>query len=352
MHLTTLRNFTAFQNRFRMPGSETGGVGNFWYSFDYGLAHFVSIDGETDYPNSPEWPFAKDVKGNQTHPFANQTYVTDSGPFGDVDGNYNDKTAYAQYKWLKKDLESVDRCKTPWVIAMSHRPFYSSQVSSYQKTIRAAFEDLMLENGVDLYLSGYANHAFCPTPIACANFVYRHIHWYERLLPLGSNGTIDKASVINNNTYWTNPGVSMAHIINGAAGNIESHSTLDSDPLLDFTTYLDQTNFGFGGLTVHNATALSWTYIHGSDGSKGDELTLLKRDVSTGTCASSSSSSTATSLTTATSTSQPSGVTTVTEVVTSYTTYCPGSTVITAGSSTYTVTQASRVQPPGYSDQV
>ncbi|UKZ81560.1 hypothetical protein TrVFT333_009332 [Trichoderma virens FT-333] len=296
---SSLTNFTAFQNRFRMPGGETGGVGNFWYSFDYGLAHFVSLDGETDYPNSPEWPFAKDVKGNQTHPFANQTYVTDSGPFGAVDGDYNDKKAYAQYQWLKKDLESV---------------------SSYQKTIRAAFEDLMLQNGVDLYLSG-------------------HIHWYERLLPLGSNGTIDEASVINNNTYWTNPGVSMAHIINGAAGNIESHSTLGSDPLLNITTYLDQTNFGFGGLTVHNATALSWSYIHGSDGSKGDELTLLKRD-SKGTCGSSSSSSAATSVATATSASQSAGATTITEVVTSYTTYCPGSTVFTAGSSTYTVTQA------------
>ncbi|KAM0453095.1 hypothetical protein ACHAPV_009210 [Trichoderma viride] len=320
------RNFTAFQNRFRMPGGETGGVGNFWYSFDYGLAHFVSIDGETDYPNSPEWPFAKDVKGNQTHPWANQTYVTDSGPFGSVDGNYKDKTAYAQYQWLKKDLESVDRCKTPWVIAMSHRPFYSSQVSAYQATIRAAFEDLMLENGVDLYLSG-------------------HIHWYERLLPLGSNGTIDSASVINNNTYWTNPGVSMAHIINGAAGNIESHSTLGSSHLLNITTYLDQTNYGFGGLTIHNATALSWSYIHGSDGTEGDKLTLLKR-ASTGTCSPSSSSSaaasgTATSAPTsiAVSSSVPSGATTVTEVVTSYTTYCPGSTTFTAGSSTYTVTE-------------
>ncbi|KAL7947640.1 hypothetical protein V8C42DRAFT_363945 [Trichoderma barbatum] len=286
------RNFTAYQNRFRMPGDETGGVGNFWYSFDYGLAHFVSIDGETDYPNSPEWPFAKDVKGNQTHPFANQTYVTDSGPFGAVNGDYTDKKAYAQYQWLKKDLESIDRCKTPWVIAMSHRPFYSSQVSSYQKTIRAAFEDLMLENGVDIY-------------------------------------SLD-----------TFTGVSMAHIINGAAGNIESHSTLDSDPLLDITTYLDQTNFGFGGLTVHNATALSWSYIHGSDGSKGDELTLLKRDYSKGSCGLSSSSSASTSVATATSASQSAGVTTITEVVTSYTTYCPGSTVFTAGSSTYTVTQA------------
>lgn len=138
----------------------------------------------------------------------------------------------------------------------------------------------------------------------------------------------------------------MAHIINGAAGNIESHSTLGSDPLLDITTYIDQTNYGFGRLTIHNATALSWSYIHGSDGTEGDKLTLLKRSTSVRTCSSSSTSaatSSVASISIAESSSVPLGATTVTEVVTSYTTYCPGSTTFTAGSSTYTVTEASRI---------
>jgi acid phosphatase len=147
------RNFTAYQHRFRMPGAETGGVGNFWYSFDYGLAHFVSMDGETDYANSPEWSFAEELSGNETHPKESETYLTDSGPFGRV-GNVKDTKSYEQYQWLKKDLASVDRKKTPWVIVMSHRPMYSSAYSSYQKNIRAAFEGLMLEHGVDAYLSG------------------------------------------------------------------------------------------------------------------------------------------------------------------------------------------------------
>jgi acid phosphatase len=137
-----------------MPDEETGGVGNFWYSFDYGLAHFVSIDGETDFANSPEWTFAEDLSGNETHPKESETYITDSGPFGAVDGSVKDTKSYAQYKWLKKDLASVDRTKTPWVIVMSHRPMYSSAYSSYQKNIRAAFEGLLLEYGVDAYLSG------------------------------------------------------------------------------------------------------------------------------------------------------------------------------------------------------
>lgn len=137
-----------------MPGAETGGVGNFWYSFDYGLAHFVSIDGETDFANSPEYSFAEDVSGDETLPKESETYITDSGPFGAIDGSVKDTKSYAQYKWLKKDLESVDRKQTPWVVVMSHRPMYSTAYSSYQKDLRAAFEGLLLENGVDAYLSG------------------------------------------------------------------------------------------------------------------------------------------------------------------------------------------------------
>jgi hypothetical protein len=148
------RNFTAYQHRFRMPGSETGGVGNMWYSFDYGLAHFISIDGETDFANSPEWPFARDLKGGETSPKENETYVTDAGPFGAVT-NVSDTKTYAQYQWLEKDLASIDRTKTPWVIAMTHRPMYSSQVSSYQANVRDAFQGLLLQYGVDVYLSGY-----------------------------------------------------------------------------------------------------------------------------------------------------------------------------------------------------
>lgn len=137
-----------------MPGEETGGVGNFWYSFDYGLAHFVSIDGETDFANSPEWPFAEDIKGNETHPTAEETFITDSGPFGAVDGSYKDTKNYAQYKWLQQDLAKVDRSKTPWVFVMSHRPMYSSAYSSYQLHVREAFEGLLLKYGVDAYFSG------------------------------------------------------------------------------------------------------------------------------------------------------------------------------------------------------
>ncbi|KAL4864099.1 hypothetical protein BDV12DRAFT_205933 [Aspergillus spectabilis] len=252
------RNFTAFQHRFRMPGPETGGVGNFWYSFDYGLAHFISMDGETDFANSPFSSFQDDVTGNETLPTPNETHLTDSGPFGAVDGSFKDKYAYEQYRWLKQDLASVDRAKTPWVFVMSHRPMYSSAYSSYQKNVRDSFEDLFLDHGVDAYLSG-------------------HIHWYERMWPMGANGTIDRGSIVNNHTYMVNTGRSMTHIVNGMAGNIESHSQFGSgEGLTDITALLDTKHFGFSKLTVLNETAVKWEFIRGDTGSIGDYLTLIK----------------------------------------------------------------------------
>lgn len=140
-----------------MPGDDAGGSGgrsNFWYSFDYGLAHFISFDGETDYYQSPEYPFVADLTANETVPLENQTYITDSGPFGYINGSYKVNANYEQVQWIKNDLAKVDRSKTPWVFAMSHRPMYSSEVSSYQAHMRNAFEAIFLEYGVDAYFSG------------------------------------------------------------------------------------------------------------------------------------------------------------------------------------------------------
>lgn len=242
-----------------MPGNETGGVGNFWYSFDYGLAHFISIDGETDFAYSPEWSFAEDVKGDEALPKESETFVTDSGPFGGVEnGEVYDTKAYEQYQWLKEDLESVDRTKTPWVIVMSHRPMYSSAYSSYMMNLRDAFEELLLKHGVDAYLSG-------------------HIHWYERMYPMGRNGTLDAASVIDKNTYRANPGKSMTHIVNGMAGNIESHTEFSAGQgITNITAVLNHKQYGFSKLTVSNSTALKWEYIRGNDGKVGDSLWLFK----------------------------------------------------------------------------
>jgi hypothetical protein len=67
----------------------------------------------------------------------------------------------------------------------------------------------------------------------------------------------------------------MVHLINGAAGNIESHAN-SSKKTPDITAVRDMTSFGFSKLTVHNATTLSWKFIQGEDGHTGDALTVRK----------------------------------------------------------------------------
>jgi acid phosphatase type 7 len=41
-------NFTGYRNHFRMLSNESGGTGDFWYSFDHGMAHYIQLDTETD----------------------------------------------------------------------------------------------------------------------------------------------------------------------------------------------------------------------------------------------------------------------------------------------------------------
>nr|P20584.1 RecName: Full=Phosphate-repressible acid phosphatase; AltName: Full=Acid phosphatase PII; Flags: Precursor [Aspergillus niger]AAA32700.1 acid phosphatase [Aspergillus niger] len=138
------RNFTAYQHPFRMPGPETGGVGNFWYSFDYGLAHFVSIDGETDFANSPEWNFAEDVTGNETLPSEAETFITDSGPFGNVNGSVHETKSYEQ--WHLAEAGSGEGRPQQDPVGLRHEPppYVQFRLFLYQLHVREAFEGLLL----------------------------------------------------------------------------------------------------------------------------------------------------------------------------------------------------------------
>ena len=57
-----------------------------------------------------------------------------------------------QYEFLERDLASVDRARTPWVVFMGHRPMYS--IWGRDSDI-GAVEDLLMKNKVDLVLWGH-----------------------------------------------------------------------------------------------------------------------------------------------------------------------------------------------------
>lgn len=177
------KNFSAYLHRFRMPGEESGGFKNLWYSFDYGMVHVIFINTETDFPNAP------------------------AGPGTTLNGGHF-KGLTEQLRWLKNDLEQAvaNRNQVPWIIVTGHRPFYSSNpqfpaFSDNCVACRDAFQSLFFQYNVDFYLSA-------------------HIHWYERLFPTDQSG-----NPVSND--YNNPSGPI-YIVNGAGGAPEGAAQVKS----------------------------------------------------------------------------------------------------------------------------
>lgn len=124
----TAHKLTAYTSRFQNP--KVDGVKELYYSFDAGLVHFVMVAG----------------------------YCSEMVKYGEQpclrDGS-------KQKEWLWKDLGSVDRSVTPWVVVSFHQPFVNSNTAhSIEKeglTMQAAIEDVLFENKVDLVFSGHVH---------------------------------------------------------------------------------------------------------------------------------------------------------------------------------------------------
>lgn len=194
-----------------------------WYSFDYGLAHIVMYNTETDFEHSPDGLEVNNL---------------DSGPFG-----YKGQ----QQQWLKADLASVDRSITPWIFAGGHRPWYTTN-SPAEACIACgqAFDEILYQHGVDLVFTG-------------------HEHNSQRFLPMHANKS-DPAG-------YNNP-KAPAYLVAGAAGNIEGLTKNKNFPE-GFAWGNDQ-DYAFGSITVHNRTHITSKFFRSYDGAKIDEQTLYK----------------------------------------------------------------------------
>ncbi|KAK9320483.1 Metallo-dependent phosphatase-like protein [Lipomyces orientalis] len=221
-------NFTAYRDHFRMPSAESGGVDNFWYSWDHGMVHYVQIDTETDLGHGYIAPDEPGGSGKE-----------DSGPFGRLN---------QQTDWLEKDLASVDRTKTPWVIVSAHRPYYAAQQGANICTsCRDVFEPILLKHNVDLVFFG-------------------HIHFYERNAPI-ANGVADPNELDNPSAPW--------YILNGAGGHYDGIDTYD-EPLPDYVRFIQDTTYGWSRLTFHNCTHMTHEFIVSGNGTVLDTATLYK----------------------------------------------------------------------------
>ncbi|KAJ6023782.1 hypothetical protein N7540_004579 [Penicillium herquei] len=237
------KNFTDFMHRFdrTMPTPFTSSSTNttaqqlaaqaksyalppFWYSFEYGMAHIVMINTETDFPDAPDG--------------TDGSADLDSGPFG---------KSGQQLEFLKADLASVDRTVTPWLIVGGHRPWYSTGGSdNICDPCQDAFEELLYTYGVDLAVFG-------------------HVHNSQRFTPL-YNGTVDPRNL-------TDPKAPM-YIIAGGAGNIEGLSDVGTEPSYTEFAYAD--DYSYASLKLLDEQHLQVDFIRSSTGEVLDTSTLYK----------------------------------------------------------------------------
>lgn len=130
-----------------------------WYSFDYGPAHIISINTETDFEGAEE-----------------ADHGDAGGIFGVASGHFAPDGAYL--KWLEADLKAANanRAERPWVIAMGHRPWFlrDGDAKNYpgntghMEAVKKAHAELFRKYGLDLYITA-------------------HEHSYHRLTPIGAN---------------------------------------------------------------------------------------------------------------------------------------------------------------------
>ena len=213
----------AFQTRFKMPYEYSSGTGNFWYSYDIGMAHIISASSEHDY--------------NSTSP---------------------------QMKWLIDDLKMANknRINIPWIIFTIHRPIYCSEAGAYNShrpgcKIQRAFEPLLIKYKVDLVTVG-------------------HEHCYERIHPV-INGTVVTfpTKLSNGKDLYENPKAPL-HIVVGTAGAFQHEKWVDPIPPWSArrfangncstdnnkntcTKYTD--TFGYGHLKIENSTYLEFEFV-------------------------------------------------------------------------------------------
>ncbi|GMF36896.1 unnamed protein product [Phytophthora lilii] len=247
--MNMLRNFTAYNSRFKMPSKEVGGTLNMWYSFENGPLHFTSVSSETDYKGEPSNQYADPPR---------------NGHFGD------------QLAWVEADLKkaAANRDNVPWIIVGMHRPLYDvagcpNGVPADQNAyIQAAFEDLFIKYKVDVVLTG-------------------HQHYYERQTPI-RNSTAVMDGVSSDLKTYENPQAPV-YIVSGACGTVEGLDLMPDPNNATWNAASNYIDYGFSTLEA-NRSMLSWKFLNSSNQAVLDEFVMWKTTAAVEGCADANSS--------------------------------------------------------------
>nr|XP_025693638.1 purple acid phosphatase 15 isoform X3 [Arachis hypogaea] len=237
------KTFVAYSSRFAFPSEESGSSSTLYYSFNAGGIHFIMLGAYTSFDKSGE-----------------------------------------QYKWLEKDLASVEREVTPWLVATWHPPWYSTYTAHFREAecMRVEMEDLLYQYGVDIVFNG-------------------HVHAYERsnrvynytldpcgpvYITVGDGGNREKMAITHADEPGNCPEPSSTpdKLINGGlfcgfnftSGPAQGQFCWDRQP--DYSA-IRESSFGHGILEVKNETHALWIWHRNQDyyGIAGDEIYIVRQ---------------------------------------------------------------------------
>jgi hypothetical protein len=190
----TANGITAISTQYRFAGMPTQGRkdGCMYFSYEVGPAHVISL--ASFYP-----------------------------------GGFSSSSPLTQ--WLKADLASIDKAKTPWVLVSLHAPWYNSNTAHQGdgEEMRAALEDMLVKGGVSAFFTG-------------------HVHAYERSHPVVNNAVVAG-------------GAGPVHFNIGDAG-AGLYTSWKSTPAW---SAFHSAQFGHGEFVIVNATHAHWTWHRNAD---------------------------------------------------------------------------------------
>jgi len=212
-------NFTSYKARFQMPGEVSGGIDDFYFSYDYSGIHFVSMCTE-DYA-------------------------------------YTYRPGSRQYNWLEQDLDRANknRANTPWIFIFGHRPMYSSDLATDSGPLQQYIEPLLRKYKVDLAMWG-------------------HMHCYERTYPVYNNVPTQTSGNV-----YVNP-QATTHLVIGTSGALINEKFAEPPPVWSAkrTGTLEDSydSYGYGYLHVFNRTHLHFQFLRWIDNSVWDDMWIIK----------------------------------------------------------------------------
>lgn len=210
-----------------------------WWSYDVGLIHFVGMSTEHNYTEgSPQW------------------------------------------KWLKNDLETVNRTLTPWVIFGGHRAMYlnsyygisQAESGNPKDTSDYTVMNLMIKNLEPMLWENRVNIGF-----------YGHNHCVQRQSAVYNKTVVQKSTEKYNEygepVFWHEDPQATVQMVVGTGGADYTFNAIWPDSTMyEFPEWNELTfhKHGYAVVQAVNASYLTWEYIDTADNTVRDRMVITQ----------------------------------------------------------------------------